>query len=411
MGIDMDGGRWNRYIREDDSPWYPRFGPMIFATLTSYVLRLCFGGWRGKLLPLLGVLLMTASVDLWAQASERGPITLSRNQFAGMEGRTSASIPTDSVVTMEEEIWSVSDVKTLRIQSPDPSVSAVFRFKALPVAGGDERTDVGEDGREKGAGSRRADDGEVLYRLTLMILSQEGVKTYQLKSDSRRMTEAGLIPRKRYRIGQGLSTLLVGPPGRVVEVVVQDDAKVELRLSRKEGELLLEVVPPRFGGSPSRPGAAWYEGIPLTFADYVLLGSRSTDHGYGDLWLFQTVSVRINAFFPETSSRTLARGVVTKQAWRSENFALWVEGGAAYTSEQESSDAEAVSEITYTGGATLHYRTGDWGGALQGALVGEDEFVWVGIGSWQFSENWSLNALWHSFAGSSEVGIGGGVDF
>jgi len=102
---------------------------------------------------------------------------------------------------------------------------------------------------------------------------------------------------------------------------------------------------------------------------------------------------------------------VTGQAWRSESFSLWVEGGGAYYAQKASSSSATETEVTYVGGVTVHFRRQAWGGALQANMVGKEEFLLMALGSWQFAENWSVNAFWHSFADEAELGIGGGVNF
>lgn len=339
-------------------------------------------------------------------AAQQTVLTISRNLFAGAPAQPDRVLDPGLTVTLREERWTAEGASDLRIVAGSPEVAAVLRFSPLaPLPAGEGSATT------EGAPEAPPPSGEAAsLRLTVVLLTHDGLRNFQLKSDSRTLSAQGFAPLKRYRAGAGLETALAGPPGRVREVVIQDQGQAELRL-RQEGTLLvLEALLPAEGGEPGGSVRPWDEGRPLRFADYTLLAAGYTDNGYGELRLWETIAGKVNGFVFDRERGVLARLVVTAQAWRGPRLSLWAEGGAAWYAAEVEGLPAPDPVLTYTGGLTLHGRLGDWGAAAHYALVGDTSATMV-FGAWQAGQAWGLVLLWQSFEDRSAFGLGGTVDF
>lgn len=322
---------------------------------------------------------------------------VSRNAFVGQPERPEATLAAGAPVTVGAERWRVAGVEALRVVSPDPQLSVVFRY--APLA-------------EPGAGPPAPGSAPGPLRLTVIVIAREGARRHEYKLDGQRIVDGALLPQRAFRVAEGgQQTALDGTPGSVREIVIQDDADVELRLRRDGTVLELQAVPPAAGGVPSGPERPYFEGRPLRFADVLLLAAGYKENALGELWLGDALIGRLNAFFPSGGDdAVVGRAMVTAQLWRGHRISVWLEGGAGYTALTDPTDGSVTDEVRVAWGATLHWRLGDWGAAANAGLVG-DRTVLSALGSWQ-ALSW-LGAIveWQSFEGHSGYGLGFSVDF
>lgn len=335
-----------------------------------------------------------------AAAASAQEVAVSRNRFAGVAERPLRALPAAGTVSIADEVWSAAGVTRLRVDSSDPQVAAVLRWRPVPAP-------RGADG---GAGPAEEPPGTQRLRLTLILIVRPGQRRFLYKSQSQALTGGAFSELKRYRVGDGLETDLSGAPGRVTEIVIQDDGEAELRLSRDGDLLTLVVVTPEGGGEPTGPGPPYYAGRSLKFADYGLLATGYTENGYGELLLWDTLAAKINGFVSDAEEVLLLRAVLTQQAWRSRRFSLWVEGGAGFFRTEQSGTAAQEETVSYAAGLTLHYRDGAWGAALHYGLVDESGVAML-LAGWQVGSAWGLALSWQSFEGASGAGLGASLSF
>jgi hypothetical protein len=279
----------------------------------------------------------------------------------------------------------VEGVARLRVFSPDPEVAGAFRFE--PVAG------------EPGA-----------LELRLILYTRPDPLEFRLLGQSRVLREGKLVPaRERFPI-RYMQTELSGEAGRVARIVVQDDYGSELRWSQEGDVLVLEVVPPEYGGKPVGSEEPWWARRRLRFLDYDLLAGGYTGNAIGDWEPLDFVALRFNGFFGSRDTLLLERIVIRTQAWRSETFSLWPEGGASFRQELRTDYSVKESEIGWVVGGTSHWRDGDWGAAAHLAYVNGPLAMEL-YGGWQFAMHWGLFLFWQSYDGESGYGLGGAADF
>ena len=339
--------------------------------------------------------LTLACLGLLAAAGSRAPgsagaqaLELTRNQFAGHAERPEALLAGGVPVPVGAERWRVTGADVLRVSSPDPDVAVVLRYEPLEIPVG---------------------DGTDPLRLLLIVIVREGARHHEYKRGGQLLRQGELVPQRAFRVGaHGLVSALAGAPGRVRELVIQDDGDVELRLAQAGPVLALEVVPPAQGGLPSGGGRPYYLGRPLRFVDGRLLATGYTDNALGALRLGEHFVGRVNALFPDGGEAVLVRGLVSAQAWRSDTLALAVEGGAGYASVTDA--GATATELRVAGGVTLHWRRGPWGAALHAGLVGEGAVLEL-YGGWQAWERTGLVLSWQGFSGRSGLGLGAAVGF
>ncbi|HKI97323.1 MAG TPA: hypothetical protein VKB51_02495 [bacterium] len=330
-------------------------------------------------------------------------LVVSRNQFATQAERPEHELPASGApITVVAGRWRVTGAARLRVVSPNPEVAAVLRYR--PAEPGEAAGPLGEP--PSGQTSAPA-----ALRLYVIVIAETGVPRYQYQADGALLGPQGYEPQRRFRVGErGLESALAGPPGRVTQLVIQDDADVELRLRRDSDTLELQVVPPADGGVPSGSGPPHYLGRPLAFADYTLLASGYKENALGELWLGHRLAGRLNAVFPSGSSALALRVLVTAQAWRSDRLALWAEGGGGFLRVTDSAAGTSSSELHVAGGLRLDWRYEAWGASLQAGFVGSDTVLSL-LGGWQAWRHVGLVLSWQSLQSRSGVGLGAAVGF
>ena len=337
----------------------------------------------GPLGMLLGLGLLTAPTAI-AQVTDDG-IALWRDQFAEAALAPAQALREGGPTVLRDERWRVAGVDTLRVESGDPEVTVVFRLAP--------------------AGAETA-----ALRLRVIVLPNDGALRYRYRQTGTVLQAEGTGPQRRFRVGdQGLRTALAGATGQVAEIVVQDDGDAELQVRRDGTTLVLDVIPPTLGGSPSgtRP---YFLGAPLKFTEYGLLASGYTDNLLGELWLGGRVLGRANLLFSDAESVTLLRGLATAQAWRSQAWALWAEGGAALLRVERA--GVTTQTVRATGGVALHWRHGPWGAAVQAGVLGLAENTALALlGGWQAWDWLGVVLSWQQLEGRSGFGLGAALSF
>ena len=314
------------------------------------------------------------------------PISVSRTFFPESATANPRALPRRGLVQFGPEKWRMEGVARLRIESEEPEIVVVLRFRPRPGA-----------------------VGELL--LTVILQADPGLFGFLYETHSQVIAGGEILAFPETRVGEGIETDLEGVTGAVTEIRVQDDGAAELRLLR-EGDLLrIVVVPVEAGGEPARGAHPFLTAVPLTFLEYTVLGAAWEDNGLGDLFLFEHFGFSFNALSDAGTSATLARAVVRVQMKRWERFSLWVEGGAGFFQlDPEDPSQEAAGIPTWAFGLTAHFRSGNWGAAGHVATVNGPLLVTV-LGGWQFSPSWGALLSWQSFQGLSGFGVGASLAF
>jgi len=309
---------------------------------------------------------------------------VSRNIFHAVAERPERTLGPGAPVDVREERWVVRGAARLRIASPEPRTEVVTRFRPDPA-------------------------GDGALELTVILVSAPRTRDFYYLEQSRLMREGRLEETTAYRLGDGVETALVGAPGTVRRIVIQDDAAAELRLSQAGDLLTLEAVPPAFGGRPTGGARPYYAGKPLRPADGRWRAAGYTDNAYGEVRIGEDFALAGNVFFPD-ATLWLGRALIRRQATRWEHLAVWLEGGAAaYQEVPQTGEADAVT-LTWVFGTAVVYRTGDWGAALRLATVNGPAVV-EALGAWQLWPRLGLLLLWQSFEGYSGTAAGIAWDF
>lgn len=326
---------------------------------------------------LLGLVL--SALPSWS--GEARALEISRSIFQGQDGRAQPQLRPGAEVEMRSQRWQVSQAIQLRVESPDPEIKALLRFRPLdPKAG--------------------------TLTLTLVLFNPRKRFDYQHQQQSMVMAGGSLRPRQRLELGQGLVTDLGGAIGEVAEILVQEDGTRELRLMLRGGVLVLRVIPFEEGGDPSGAPLPYFERERLSFLNYDLLAGGFEENGYGELRLFEDFALLGNVIADGSESVILARGVLRQQLVRWRRVAISVEGGPAlFTLDPEDPSEEDDGELTLVAGATLTFRYGDWGVAAHVSSVNGPALAML-LAGWQFSSSFGAFLEWQSFQGFSDFGVG-----
>lgn len=364
----------------------------------------------------LGCLLLLAATGVvalppaQAQAQE---LVLWRNVFNAtktFEQRTEKSVGAQNQV-VNDEIFRVSGVNRLTITSPSPDFSVVMRHREIREAGKPE--DAAEDGDTAvDGGTQTAANGKSLgLRLTVVLVPVPNRETYKQLRQGEAIRDGKVVEWKVYQVGEsGLSTELAADIGRVTQIEVQDDARVEVLLRKEGRQLVLEAVKPEDGGSPSGGAVPYWHGKTLRFADHDILVSGYKKNIYGEIPLAKAFRLSLNYLFTDTKTALLARIMVTQQVWRSSRFALWLEGGGGAYQVEEYNITTYAYDPTWSAGLHLQFRLGDWGAsATYGQL--DSQTVYTVLTSWQFSKHFGAIISWQSFQGLSQQGLGMSAGF
>lgn len=321
-----------------------------------------------------------------ATATAAGELLFFRTVFQAQRERPTVDLTPGEAVEVREQFWRVRGASRLRVESSDPDALVVMRF-------------------------RTADERSGALVLTVTLVSRRGKYDFRYEGGSEKMEGGIIAPLKNFRVGDGIVTELAGAPGEVAEIRIQDDATAELRLLLEEGQLVLRAIPADEGGELSGRAYPIFRGQTLNFLDYTVLGAGGTDNGYGEVVLFEHFALKVNGFLDGDESAVAARLVVRQQVWRSRDFALWLEGGGGFfTQDPSDPNEEKEGEATVAFGATGIYRTGDWGVSVHAASFNGPTLAMVMAG-WQFSESFSLLLEWQSLLGFSGFGAGLAISF
>ena len=280
----------------------------------------------------------------------------------------------------------VEGAAKLRVLSPDAEVAGAFRFEPMPNQPG-------------------------TLELRVILYARPDPLEYRLLGQSQVLREGKLVPAREHFPIRGLDTELSGETGRVARIVVQDDHGSELRWRQMGDLLVLEAIPPEFGGKPVGAAEPWWAERRLRFLDYDLLaGGFKGANALGEWELLDLLALKFNGFFGSRDSLLLERIVLRNQVWRSETFSAWLEGGAAFVQRLDTGNSVTDSDVTWVLGGTGHWRSGDWGAALHVATV-DGPLVAELYGGWQFSRRWGLFVAWQQFKSESAYALGLAVDF
>ncbi|MCZ6842781.1 MAG: hypothetical protein O7G32_08120 [SAR324 cluster bacterium] len=315
------------------------------------------------------------------QSLEKGWIGVSRTIFGNPADRRRRALKPNKEVELRDEFWQSPPALRLRVESIDPEAVVVIRFSP----------------KDKKAGS---------LVLTLIVVSRERLLDFNYQQESQALEGGSMVVHRRFRVREGIATDLAGQPGEVEEIRIQDDATAELRLLLRDGELLLRLIPVDDGGNASGNVLPIYYGGQLRFLDYTLLGAGWTDNGYGEMVLFEDFALMGNILADGGNSVLLLRGVVRQQVVRWHRVSITVEGGAAFfTLTPADASVENAEEPTVVGGATLHFRSGDWGGAAHASTVNGPILMML-FGSWQITNSFGGLVEYQSFEGFTGFGVG-----
>lgn len=339
--------------------------------------------WRRRPARLLGLLaLLLLACPLAAVAQTR---VLYRSQPAPPAIDTAAPLAEGASVRLAGQVLDISSATALRVESPDPAVRVVLRFRP-------------------GSAPDALD-------LTILVDSRTARRTFQYREDSAVLRDGRIQPRRGYTVDAGVETALATATATVGRVIVQDDGGAELRITRQGPQLLLTVLPPAFGGEPVGDPPPYFLRAPLTMLDYDVLGSGYTDNGYGEAWLFDQLGLRATAVLSGGDTQVLTQVVLRAPVVRWEHTALWMEGGVAvHQLLLENADEQEDATVTTALGATYLWRSGDWGAAGHVAFIGDEPFL-LTLGGWQWLDWLALVLHWQSFDGYSGFGLGAALDF
>ncbi len=323
--------------------------------------------------------------------SAPAPLLVYRSIFPPGTLRPEAALASGAEFTVANQRVSTPPVARLRIVSPDPEVSLVLRFR--------------DAGADTSALKLPA------LKLTVVIITRPKPHDFEYLSNGEVLQGGRRMPQPEYHIRAGLETDLATTTAAVTELVIQDDGQAEVRLQAQGDSLVLNVVPPQWGGAPSGTTLPYYTGQPLLFLDYRLLAGGYVDNGLGELWVGRNLVGRFNGYFPSHGSLTLERVAATQQALRGDNWSLWLEGGAAaYQDTPASAGQAATSTITWELGATWHWRQGDWGAALHAATI-NGPTAYQALFGWQARHRLGLFLAQHGFQSQTASALGLTLDF
>lgn len=318
------------------------------------------------------------------QAAPPEALTVHRSLFPEAAQAEPQPLEAGREVELRGERRRVTGVSRLRIVSSDPDVQAALRFRPLA-------------------------ETEDALALTVIVVLRPGLVRFQVLQDSQAIAGGALTHPARTRIGEGIETELAGEPGAVHTLVLQDEGGAEFRL-RQEGEVLtVRLILPAQGGRPVGVGRLWYADLPLTYLDFDIQAAAGSGNALGELRLGPFAGAA-NAFFKTGETRALERIVVRQQLTRWETLAIWLEGGAGFLQHVRASDGLNEGQITWTFGAALHYRSGDWG-ALAQVSTFNGPLLLVVAGGWQLSPALGLSLALHSFESFQGLNLGLGIDF
>ena len=330
---------------------------------------------------LLALVAMSLAGVTWAQA----PVTLSRNLFFADADRPTESLGAGAGLNLGAERLDVGAVSRLRLTSPSPNISAVLRFR--PQAGPAEG-----------------------WLLTVVITTEKADRDFYYLSQGQLAQQDHLVPQTSYR-ADGIETDLTaqdeqGRSRRVGEIVLQDDGQAEVRVALDGETLQVTLVPPENGGRLIPPRFAGGQGPPLRFLDYRLMGGGHTDNGFGEIWPTDFLVLRGSYFTNNSETRGVGSIAFTRQAWRSERYSLWLEGGAVIAQRrnektQETQPAHAGLEAGVTGNWRYH----NWGASLHLSSAAGPLLTQLFAG-WQFSKSWGAVLSYQLLKQSGGYGLG-----
>ncbi|MDH4248134.1 MAG: hypothetical protein OEW39_09975 [Deltaproteobacteria bacterium] len=372
----------------------------------------------------LGIQALVMLLMLWGLVTpvraqgESGELVLWRNLFpppAGTGLRETRELTPGTPVVVESEIWRVRGVSRLQVRSPDPGVGVVMRFRlapALPAESAKHLVPLESPPGQEAPDSPLPEPkpNPLQARLILVLIAEPGPVNYQYKAQGEAVEAGARVSREHYTVGRGAETGLVEKGDPIRQVEIQDDGRAELR-THQEGELLvIEVVPPAYGGTPTAGIRPFYEGRNLTYADAALMLGGYRNTVLGDLRLLEGAVLRVNALRdPGVREALAARVLASAQVWRATRWSLWLDGGAGYAYLREG-NARVPSEPTWTAGATVHFRQGPWGAALHYATLDGQGLMSLHAG-WQFSRRFGAGLFWHSYAGLGAPGLSASLEF
>lgn len=317
--------------------------------------------------------------------AQSGGILVSRNIFFAQAERPLRALAPGVTQSLGPERLEVGTPTRLRLLSRSQRVSAALRFRALPAD----------------------PDG---WELTVYLTTEQHDRDFYYLSHGQQAVGGKLVAQADYR-ANGLETELAaadekGHPRRVRQIVIQDDGQAELRVTLDGDTLQVNAVTPEFGGTPSPSRFRGGNGPPLRFLDYDILAGGYTDNAFGELWLFGFLVLRGNYFTNSSETRGVGRVAFTQQAWRSEHFSVWLEGGAAVSQRRnEKTHVTQAAKVGLTAGVTGHWRYENFGASLHLGSAGDPLLVQM-LAGWQFSKRWGAVLSWQQVKDSSGFGIG-----
>ena len=323
-------------------------------------------------------------VVLWPGTASAQSILIER-VVEKPSGEAGAPAPLEGNRPWYDAPLQVTGAAKLRVLSPDAEVAGAFRFEPAR--------------NQPGA-----------LELRVILYTRPDPLEYRLLGQSRVLREGKLIQAQEHFPVRGLDTELAGEMGRVKRIVVQDDHGSELRW-RQVGELLvLEAIPPEFGGKPVGAAEPYWARRRLRFLDYdILAGGYKGANVLGEWEVLDFLALKFNGFIGSHDSLLLGRAVLHNQVWRNETFSAWLEGGAAFVQQVDKGNSVSNSGVTWVLGGTGHWRSGDWGAALHLATV-DGPLAAELYGGWQFSRSWGLFVARQQFKSESAYAIGVSVD-
>lgn len=319
-----------------------------------------------------------------AQAAAPEALTVYRSLFPEAARAEPQPLEPGREVELRGERRRVSGVSRLRIVSSDPEVQVALRFRPQPEPQG-------------------------ALALTAIVVLRPGLARFLVLEGTQAIAGGALTQAGRTRIGEGLATELAGEPGAVHTLVLQDEGGAEFRL-RQEGEVLtVGLILPAQGGRPVGVGKVWYADLPLTYLDFDIQGAAGSGNALGELHVGPFAGAA-NAFFKTGETRALERITVRQQLMRWETLAIWLEGGAGFLQHVRDSDGLNEAQATWSFGAALHYRSGDWG-ALAQLSTFSGPLLTVVAGGWQLSPALGISLALQAFESFQGLSLGLGIDF
>ncbi|MDH5751719.1 MAG: hypothetical protein OEZ59_04810 [Deltaproteobacteria bacterium] len=366
------------------------------------------GRFAGRPLLILGALLTTLLYPPSAGVAQAQELTIWRNlynQELDPSTRQSSSLGPGAGETLEEQALKARGVKRLRVISSDPAMGLVMRFRPAPRDGLPARISP------TAPAAAQSDPGPPRLRLILVLIPDAGIVRYQYKHLGEALENGRLVRRSDYSVGEGQETELAGEPGVVNELEVQDDGDTEVRIRITGDVLEVEAIPPEHGGSPDGGRIPYYYGVDMRHADYHIMAGGYRNNGILDLLIAGHIAARLNYLLePDVKETALARLLATAQLWRTLRFSMWLDGGAAFYLVNDQLLLTQETEISWSAGVSLHFRRGDWGGALRYAVNDEPAVAELLLGR-RVWRQLSLFLYGQSFQEMVGYGLGLGVGF